>query len=99
MFDSVLVANRGEIARRVIRTAKSMGLRTIAVYSEVDAELPFVTEADEAVLLGPADPAASIAMPLPCSKLLSAPAPLPFIRATAFCRKTLISRKLWWTPA
>lgn len=59
MFDSLLVANRGEIARRVIRTAKAMGLRTIAVYSEVDAELPFVTEADEAVLLGPADPAAS----------------------------------------
>ncbi|MEJ7651212.1 MAG: biotin carboxylase N-terminal domain-containing protein [Nakamurella sp.] len=59
MFDSVLVANRGEIARRVIRTAREMGLRTIAVHSDVDASLPFVTEADEAVLLGPASPAES----------------------------------------
>ena len=59
MFDSILVANRGEIARRVIRTAKQMGLRTIAVYSEVDAALPFVAEADEAVLLGAASPAES----------------------------------------
>lgn len=59
MFDSLLVANRGEIARRVIRTAKRMGLRTIAVHSEADATMPFVLEADEAVLLGPADPAAS----------------------------------------
>ena len=55
MFDSLLIANRGEIARRVIRTARRMGLRTIAVYSEPDAELPFVTDADEAVLIGPAD--------------------------------------------
>ncbi|MTD14091.1 biotin carboxylase [Nakamurella sp. YIM 132087] len=59
MFDSLLVANRGEIARRVIRTAKAMGLRTIAVHSDVDADLPFVTEADEAVLIGPANPAES----------------------------------------
>jgi len=54
MFSSVLVANRGEIARRVFRTASRMGLRTIAVYSEADAEAPHVLEADEAVLLGPA---------------------------------------------
>ncbi|MGS0687183.1 acetyl-CoA carboxylase biotin carboxylase subunit [Nakamurella sp. GG22] len=54
MFDSLLVANRGEIAGRVIRTANRMGLRTIAVYSEADASLPFVAEADEAVLIGPA---------------------------------------------
>ncbi|WP_111766324.1 acetyl-CoA carboxylase biotin carboxylase subunit [Nakamurella deserti] len=59
MFASVLVANRGEIARRVIRTAAAMGIRSIAVYSEADADLPFVAEADEAVLLGPAAPAAS----------------------------------------
>jgi acetyl-CoA carboxylase, biotin carboxylase subunit len=57
--ESVLVANRGEIARRVIRTATRMGIRTIAVYSDADADLPFVAEADEAVLLGPAPPASS----------------------------------------
>jgi acetyl-CoA carboxylase biotin carboxylase subunit len=59
MPESVLVANRGEIARRVIRTAGRLGIRAIAVYSEADAGLPHVTEADEAVLIGPAQPAAS----------------------------------------
>jgi acetyl-CoA carboxylase biotin carboxylase subunit len=59
VFESLLVANRGEIARRVFRTARSMGLRTIAVHSEADASLPFVREADEAVLLGPPPPAES----------------------------------------
>jgi acetyl-CoA carboxylase, biotin carboxylase subunit len=59
MLESVLVANRGEIARRVIRTARRMGIRVIAVYSDVDADLPYVHEADEAVHVGPAQPAAS----------------------------------------
>jgi acetyl-CoA carboxylase, biotin carboxylase subunit len=59
MFESVLVANRGEIARRVIRTVRAMGIRSIAVYSEADAGLPFVHEADEAILLGPPPPARS----------------------------------------
>jgi len=54
MFESVLIANRGEIARRIIRTARRMGIRTIAVYSDADAHLPFVREADTAVRLGPA---------------------------------------------
>ncbi|MFC4409315.1 acetyl/propionyl/methylcrotonyl-CoA carboxylase subunit alpha [Chungangia koreensis] len=48
----VLIANRGEIARRIIRTCKYMGIQTIAVYSEADAELPFVKEADFAFLIG-----------------------------------------------
>ena len=59
MIESLLVANRGEIARRIIRTAKRLGIRTIAVHSDVDADLPFVTEADEAVAIGPANPAQS----------------------------------------
>jgi acetyl-CoA carboxylase biotin carboxylase subunit len=59
VFESVLIADRGEIARRVIRTASRMGIRTIAVHSEADAALPYVGEADEAVHLGPAPPASS----------------------------------------
>lgn len=54
MIQSLLIANRGEIARRIIRTARRLGIRTIAVYSEADAHMPFVREADEAVLIGPA---------------------------------------------
>ncbi len=53
-FKSILVANRGEIAVRVMRTAQSLGYRTIAVYSEADAEAPHVEMADDAVLIGPA---------------------------------------------
>jgi len=54
MLNSVLVANRGEIARRVFRTARRMGIATVAVYSEADAEAAHVAEADQAVLIGPA---------------------------------------------
>ena len=54
MIRSLLIANRGEISRRIIRTARRMGIRTIAVHSDVDAAMPFVREADEAVCIGPA---------------------------------------------
>jgi 3-methylcrotonyl-CoA carboxylase alpha subunit len=53
-FRTLLIANRGEIAARVIRTAKAMGLRTVAVYSEADRDAMHVAMADEAILLGPA---------------------------------------------
>ena len=53
MFKKILIANRGEIACRIIRTAKRMGIATVAVYSEADAEALHVREADEAVLIGP----------------------------------------------
>jgi len=55
----VLIANRAEIAGRIIRTAKRMGIATVAVYSDADANLPYVREADEAVFIGPPAPGAS----------------------------------------
>ncbi|MFM8795812.1 MAG: biotin carboxylase N-terminal domain-containing protein, partial [Betaproteobacteria bacterium] len=54
MFKKILIANRGEIACRVIATARKMGIQTVAVYSEADKEARHVQLADEAVLLGPA---------------------------------------------
>ena len=56
---TVLVANRGEIARRIIRSAKKLGMRTVAVYSDADIAAPHVREADEAHNIGPAPAAAS----------------------------------------
>ncbi|HVA14507.1 MAG TPA: biotin carboxylase N-terminal domain-containing protein, partial [Stellaceae bacterium] len=53
MFKKILIANRGEIACRIIATAKRMGIRTVAVYSDADAEALHVRQADEAVRIGP----------------------------------------------
>src|SRR5689334_6147829 len=54
MYNCILIANRGEIACRVIRTAKKLGIRTVAVYSDADAQAMHVEMADEAVRIGPA---------------------------------------------
>ncbi len=59
MFKKILVANRGEIACRVMRTAKAMGIKTVAVYSDADVRSPHVLMADESVRLGPAPAAES----------------------------------------
>jgi len=53
VIQSLLIANRGEIACRIIRTAREMGIRTVAVYSDADAKALHVREADEAVHIGP----------------------------------------------
>ena len=54
MIRTLLIANRGEIACRVIRTARRMGIETVAVYSDADARAPHVRQADEAIRIGPA---------------------------------------------
>ena len=105
MIGSLLVANRGEIARRVIRTAGRLGIRTIAVYSEADAGLPFVLEADEAVLIGPASPAQSYrnaAAVLAAAKATGAEAIHPgygFLSENAdFARSVLEQGLIWVGP-
>jgi acetyl-CoA carboxylase biotin carboxylase subunit len=56
MLKRVLIANRGEIVARIIRTCKEMGIATAVVYSEADANMPYIETADDAVLIGPANP-------------------------------------------
>ncbi len=56
----IVVANRGEIALRVMRSAREMGIATVAVYSEADRSMPFVQYADEAVCIGPPRPPKAI---------------------------------------
>jgi acetyl/propionyl-CoA carboxylase alpha subunit len=58
-MNSLLIANRGEIASRIIRTCRKMGIRTIAVFSDADQEAPFVGEADQAIRIGAGDPTES----------------------------------------
>jgi 3-methylcrotonyl-CoA carboxylase alpha subunit len=69
VISSVLIANRGEISRRIARTAKRLGIRSIAVYSEADATAPFVAESHEAMLIGPAASRESYLLP---EKILTA---------------------------
>jgi propionyl-CoA carboxylase alpha chain len=69
MFKKILIANRGEIACRVIKTARRMGIQTVAVYSDADARAPFVQMADEAVHIGPSPAAQSY---LIADKIISA---------------------------
>jgi len=59
MFSRVLIANRGEIVLRIIRACRELGIETVAVYSEADREAPYLKLADEAICIGPANPAES----------------------------------------
>src|ERR1700739_911742 len=70
MFEKILIANRGEIACRVIRTARRIGIRTVAVYSEADTRALHVELADEAYPIGPPPARESY---LPIGRILAAP--------------------------
>jgi len=59
MFSRILIANRGEIALRIIRACRELGIESVAIYSEADKDAPYLKFADEAVCIGPADPAKS----------------------------------------
>ena len=92
MFRRILVANRGEIAVRIIRACREMNIETVAVYSAADADALHVQLATRAVCIGPAKASQSYlneAAVLPWKA-----AAKPCIRATAFCRKTPSSRAL-----
>jgi hypothetical protein len=83
MFTKILIANRGEIACRVIATAHRMGIQTVAVYSEADKEARHVQLADEAVLIGPRLRASRIWWPTKSSRQPKRRAPKRFTPAMA----------------
>ena len=92
-ISKLLIANRGEIASRIIRTAREMDIATVAVYSDADRDAPYVSEADEAVHLpGHRRRLTPICVPTWCSPPRLAPTPKPSTPATDSFRRTLISR-------
>ena len=87
MFNKILIANRGEIAVRIIRACREMGIRTVAVYSEADKDSLHTLLADEAICIGPAPSSQSY---LNMERILSATVAMkqmPFIRLWLFIRK------------
>ena len=87
MIQKVLIANRGEIAVRVMRSCKEMGIRTVAVFSEADRTARHVMYADEACLIGPA---ASKESYLNIDNIIKAARQHPFILVMVFCPRMLI---------
>ena len=94
----ILIANRGEIARRVIRTAKRLGHETVAVFADPDATAPFVADADHAVRIGPASLAESYLSSERSSLPALTPAPTPCTPAMAFSPRTPTSPRPSSTP-
>ncbi len=88
MFKKILIANRGEIALRIIRTCKEMGIKTVAVYSTADKESLHVRFADEAVCIGPAPIASESYLNIPILLLLlNLQMLMPFIQVMDFYLK------------
>ena len=99
MFDKVLIANRGEIALRIQRACRELGIKTVVVHSEADRDAKYVALADESVCIGPPPSAQSyLNIPAIIARPKS-PARRRFIPATAFCRKTPTSPKRSRSPA
>ncbi len=91
MFEKILIANRGEIALRIQRACREMGIKTVAVYSEADRDAKYVKLADESVCIGPAPSAQSYLHVPAIIAPPKSPMPRRSIPATASCRKTPIS--------
>ena len=93
MIRRLLVANRGEIARRVFATCRAVGIETVAVYSDADADAPYVAEADYAVHLPGNAPDRDVPARRPAHRRRpDGPAPTPSTRATASWPRTPTSR-------
>lgn len=99
MLDKIVIANRGEIALRILRACKELGIKTVAVHSTADRDLKHVLLADETVCIGPAPSVKATSISRRLSALLKSPARWLFTRVTDFCPKTQTSLSRLSVPA
>ena len=99
MFKRILIANRGEIACRIIETCRRLGVETVAVHSDADRDARHVRMADRAVAIGPAEASKSYLDSERSLTWPAKPAPRPCIPATGSCRKTPALPARWARPA